>query len=74
MRARIGVAETGKVVEVEVEDDAAFRSQIDSAVDAGSMVWLTDAKGRTVGVPGKRVAYVEFEDAGGDSRVGFVPS
>lgn len=73
MRVRIGIAETGKVVEIEVDDDPAFRKEIGQAIEDGSMAWFTDIKGRSVGIPGKSVAYVEIDDPAADSRVGFVP-
>lgn len=73
MKARIGVADSSKVVEIEVEDAADLRSQVEEALDAGqNMVWFTDVKGRTVGVPTQRVAFVEI-DSEEDRRVGFAP-
>lgn len=72
MRVRIGIAETGKVFEIDVDDVDGFRKEISSAIGDGSVAWYTDTKGRTVGVPGKSVAFVEIEDSGTDSHIGFV--
>lgn len=72
MRVRIGVADTGKVIEIDVEDEKDFRKEIARAIEDNSMAWFTDTKGRTVGVPGKSVAFVEIDDSGVDGRVGFV--
>ena len=35
------------------------------------MVWLTDVKGRRVGAPADRIAYVEIEEDGATQHVGF---
>jgi hypothetical protein len=35
------------------------------------MVWLTDAKGRRVGVALDKLAYVEVDSEEGSKRVGF---
>ncbi len=75
MDVRIGVTYTGKELEVELPDDT-DRDAISAAVDAavaGSnpVLWLTDRKGKTVGVPSERIAYVELGRADSDRRVGF---
>jgi hypothetical protein len=35
------------------------------------VLWLTDRKGRKVGVPSSRIAYVEFGVPASERRVGF---
>jgi hypothetical protein len=71
---RIGVTYTAKEIEVDLHDDAdgdQVAKQIEEALGDGSKVlWLTDRRGRRVGVPSDKVAYVEI---GGheDRRVGF---
>jgi hypothetical protein len=39
--------------------------------DDGTILWLTDRKGRQVGVPVAKVAYVELDPPVSDRRVGF---
>ena len=71
---RIGLTQTPKELEVQLEDDAdagALRSQVDEALAAGTTLWLTDRKGRQVGVPAAKLAYVEVGTNGGDRRIGF---
>jgi hypothetical protein len=72
---RIGVTYTGKELEVELPDDAdrdQIAKQIDAAVAGDNPVlWLTDRKGKTVGVPSEKIAYVELGRAASDRRVGF---
>lgn len=75
MDVRIGVTYTGRELEVEMPDDA-DRAGIAAAVDAvvsGSnpTLWLTDRKGKTIGVPGDKIAYVEIGRDKSERRVGF---
>jgi hypothetical protein len=71
---RIGVTYTAKEIEVDLQDDAdgdEIVKQIEEALaDEGKVLWLTDRRGRRVGIPSAKVAYVEI---GGheDRRVGF---
>jgi hypothetical protein len=51
MKVRIGIADTSKVVEIEIDDPETFRSEVERAMTEGGMAWFTDIKGRTVGVP-----------------------
>ena len=75
MDVRIGVIYTGKELEVELPDETdreALSKTIDAAVSGTTPVlWLTDRKGKTVGVPADRIAYVELGRSASDRRVGF---
>ena len=74
MDVRIGVTYTAKEIEVELPDGAdadAVRSDVEKAVTAGGMLWLTDRRGRQVGVPADKVAYVDLGPATSDRRIGF---
>jgi hypothetical protein len=72
---RIGVIQTPKEIEVEVADDSdrdKLMDDIDSTLARPEgVLWLTDRRGRRVGVPVARVAYVEVGVASEDRRVGF---
>jgi hypothetical protein len=73
MDVRIGVLHTPKELSLEVsgspeEVTAALEKAL--AGDDG-VLWLTDVKGRRVGVPGARVAYIEIDTEGATKRVGF---
>ena len=75
MDVRIGVTYTAKEIEVELADDT-DRADLVAAVDGAvsgtnTMLWLTDRKGRTIGVPSEKIAYVELGRAVSDRRVGF---
>ena len=75
MIVRVGVIHTGKEIEVEVSDDTDRDQLIKTIEDAvssdGRMLWLTDRRGRSVGVPSGKLAYVEIGADSGDRRVGF---
>jgi hypothetical protein len=72
---RIGVTYSPKEIDVELGDDAdatKLRGEIDGVL-AGSdgVLWLTDRKGRQVGVPVAKVAYVEIGSPHDERRIGF---
>ncbi len=73
MELRIGVVHTPKELSLEVEgvvDDVV--AQINQTLADGSpIVWLTDAKGRRIGAPVDKIAYVEISEDGTSKRVGF---
>ena len=74
MDVRIGVTYSTKEIEVQLGDDAdpsAVRAEIDQAIGAGGTLWLTDRKGRQVGVPVDRLAYVEIGSPSDRTRIGF---
>jgi hypothetical protein len=73
MEVRIGVVHTPKELTLELDGDVddAFKT-IDKAIKGGdTMVWLTDAKGRRVGVALDKLAYVEVDSEEASKRVGF---
>ena len=71
---RIGIIQSMKELEIEL-DDAADRASLEAefgaALAADQIVWLTDRKGRRVGVPAARVAYIEIGPSSAERRVGF---
>jgi hypothetical protein len=73
---RIGVTYSPKELDLELEDgvDAAgIRSQVEAALGGGdsSVLWLTDKRGRQVGVPVGKIAYVEIGTDKGGRSIGF---
>lgn len=73
MDVRIGVTHTPKEIELDMTEDAdKVAKAIEKALgaDAG-VLWLTDRKGRRVGVPSAKIAYVEIGSSSEDRRVGF---
>jgi Protein of unknown function (DUF3107) len=71
---RIGLIQNAKELEVQLEDDAdagALRKQVDAALKDGTTLWLTDRKGRQVGVAAEKLAYVEIGSPEDGRRIGF---
>ena len=69
---RIGVTNAPKEITVELADDTdvdALRADVDRVVggEEGAVLWLTDVRGRQVGVPADRIAYVDVGAAGSDN-------
>jgi hypothetical protein len=74
MDIRIGVVNTAKELALELPEDtdgAALKADVEAAVGEGSVLWLTDAKGRTVGVPADKVAYIDIDPGDGTKPFGF---
>lgn len=74
MKVRIGILETDKIIEIEIDDTKAFKKEIERAVRDGDLAWFTDFKGRSIGIPARNVAFIEIEDAAGEQQVGFAPA
>ena len=75
MDVRIGIVQSVKELNVELPDDA-DRDKVLADIEAslakeGAILWLTDRKGRQVGVPAGKIAYVEVDAPATDRRVGF---
>jgi hypothetical protein len=73
MEVRIGVVHTPKELTFETDaDPESLVSTLEDAIATGaSLVWLEDGKGRRVGVPADKVAYVELIVDDGSRKVGF---
>ena len=73
MELRIGVVHTPKELNIELDGTAdEIVATIDKAMTNGTpMIWITDAKGRRVGIPVSRLAYIEVDEDGASKRVGF---
>ena len=75
MVVRVGVIHTGKELELELADDTdrdALQRQIEESIGgAGGLLWLTDKRGRRVGVPAEKIGWVELGEDTSARRVGF---
>ena len=75
MDVRIGVTQAPREINIELADDA-DRAEVKSKVEAAlsgavDVLWLADKKGRDVGVPAAKIAYVEIGSADSERRIGF---
>lgn len=75
MDVKIGVTYTAKEIDLELPDDSdrdQFLKDVETALaDGNGVLWLTDKRGRTVGVPASKVAYVDIGTGVRDRKVGF---
>ena len=73
MEVRIGVVYTARelVLDVDESPDQVTKAIEDALGGTTSMLWLTDKKGRQVGVPTDKIAFVEIASDAGDRQVGF---
>lgn len=72
MEVRIGVVHTARELVVEVDDEPdAVAEAVEAALGGRPLLWLTDSKGRRVGVPTDKIAYVEVAADALDRQVGF---
>lgn len=74
MDVRIGVTQAPRELTVEIPDEE--RDQAVQAVEAAlngavDVLWLTDKRGKRLGVPAAKLAYVEVGTNDGDRRIGF---
>lgn len=64
MDLKIGIAESAQVIEIELPDDVdrdALKAEIEQAMgDDSAVFWVADKKGKEVGVPSGRIAFVQL--------------
>ena len=75
MDLRIGVTQSPRELNIELADDvdrADLHARIEAALTgAVDVLWLTDKRGKRLGVPAAKLAYVEVGTNDGDRRIGF---
>lgn len=76
MDLRIGVMQSPRELTLELADDSdreALQRQINDALVAKDekVLWFTDKRGRKIGVPVAKVAYIEIGAAEQSQRFGF---
>jgi hypothetical protein len=73
MEVRIGVVYSARELVLEMDDDSSTVSAaVEAAVrESNPLLWLTDSKGRKVGIPTDKLAYVEVAGDQADRKVGF---
>jgi len=71
---RIGLSQTARELELEIGDEDRDRviKDVEAAIAKGEgTLWLTDKKGRTVGVAVSKLAYIDLGAKDEERRVGF---
>lgn len=75
MEVKIGVIYSAKELAVELDGKAdEVVAAVEDALKGGApLIWLTDKKGRRVGIPSDKVAYIEVAEEDAAKRIGFGP-
>jgi hypothetical protein len=76
LEVKIGVIYSAKELSIELDGGKADEivATIEDALKGGApVIWLIDKKGRRVGVPSDKVAYIEVAEEDAAKRVGFGP-
>jgi hypothetical protein len=72
---RIGIIHTTRELDIElgegVDRDRLLEEVGSVLASEDGVLWLTDKRGRQVGVPAGKIAYVEVGAASDERRVGF---
>jgi hypothetical protein len=71
---RIGLSQTARELELEIGDEDRDKvvKDVEAAIAKGEgTLWLTDKKGRTVGVAVSKLAYIDLGAKDEERRVGF---
>jgi hypothetical protein len=72
---RIGVTQAPREINIELAEDVDrddLKGRIEAALaGATDVLWITDKRGKDVGVASAKIAYVELGSAEGDRRIGF---
>jgi hypothetical protein len=72
---RIGVTQAPRELNIELPDDtdrADLKARVEAALaGATDVLWVTDKRGKDVGIPAAKIAYIELGSADGDRRIGF---
>jgi len=75
MEVKIGVIYSAKELSVELDGKAdEIVATVEDALKGGApVIWLTDKKGRRIGIPSDKVAYIEVAEEDAAKRIGFGP-
>jgi Protein of unknown function (DUF3107) len=72
---RIGVTNAPRELALELADStdlSSLRGEIDRALGTeGAVLWLTDRRGKQIGVPVAKIAFIEIGSPDGERRIGF---
>jgi hypothetical protein len=79
VEVRIGVVHTAKEIDIDLGDSAdpeSVKAEVTAVLDGRSdkpaVLWLTDRRGRTIGIPAEKISYVEIGADATERRVGFI--
>ncbi|NOY55834.1 MAG: DUF3107 family protein [Actinobacteria bacterium] len=62
MRVRIGIADTSREVELDIDDADAFVAMLEAAhFNSDALIWVDAIDGKRVGIPVSKISFVELE-------------
>jgi hypothetical protein len=72
---RIGVTQAPRELNIELADDV-DRKKLKASVEAAlsgaiDVLWIADKRGKDIGVPAAKIAYIELGSSDGDRKIGF---
>jgi DNA-binding MurR/RpiR family transcriptional regulator len=75
MEVKIGVVYSAKELSIELDGKAdEIVTAVEDALKGGApVIWLTDKKGRRIGIPSDKIAYIEVAEEDAAKRIGFGP-
>jgi Protein of unknown function (DUF3107) len=71
---RIGVTYSPREIDLQLDDDTdrdALHKQVEEVLTGDGVLWLVDRNGREVGVPSKKIAFVEIGSERENRSFGF---
>ncbi len=75
MDVRIGVTQAPRELNIELSDDVDredLKAKVEAALSgATDVLWVTDKRGKDVGIPSAKIAYIELGSVDGDRKIGF---
>ena len=74
MDIRIGIVQSMMELELSLPEEMKQKDvikEVEAIIGTDKVLWLTDKKGRRVGVPAERIAYVEIGSGATERVVGF---
>jgi len=74
MEVKLGVTDNPKELEIDIDQSAdELTKTLEEALTTETRVilWLTDSRGRRVGIPTDKLAYIEIGEENPEKRVGF---
>ncbi len=74
MEVKLGVTDNPKELEIDIDqsaDELTKTLEEALATETRVILWLTDSRGRRVGIPTDKLAYIEIGEENPEKRVGF---
>ena len=72
MRVRITMSRSAREVELDIEDLAGFKAEVSKLyADEKDIWWVTDVKGKELGLPVENVGHIEIDTTERERQVGF---